>query len=148
MLRGVWLLKTPGTVANQAPLSMELFGQGYWSGLPFPTPEDLPNTGIEPVFLVSPALADGFFTTVPPRKPKHVIHDHLQRSLWSTWYTRGAFSSIYSELDCCLLLWPFKCWDDENNVMSPQVCSVSWRLSLQFFFPPWSWMLDCLVLFI
>ena len=39
----------------------------YWSGLPFPSPGDLPDPGIEPE---SPALADGFFTTEPPGKPK------------------------------------------------------------------------------
>ena len=38
--------------------------QEYWNRLPFPTPEDLPNPGIEPVCLVSPALAGRFFTTV------------------------------------------------------------------------------------
>ena len=40
----------------------------YWSGLPFPTPEDLPHPGIEPPSFVSPALAGGFFTTGPPGK--------------------------------------------------------------------------------
>ena len=38
--------------------------QEYWSGLPFPPPEDLPNPGIEPLSLTSLALAGGFFTTV------------------------------------------------------------------------------------
>ena len=37
--------------------------QEYWSGLPFPPPGDLPNPGIKPRSLVSPALASGFFTT-------------------------------------------------------------------------------------
>ena len=37
--------------------------QEYWSGLPFPTPGYLPNPGIEPLSLMSPALADKFFTT-------------------------------------------------------------------------------------
>ena len=46
-----------------APLSMESSRQQYWSGLPFPTPGDLPNPGIEPTSLMSPALAGGFFTT-------------------------------------------------------------------------------------
>ena len=46
-----------------APLSMESSRQQYWSGLPFPTPGDLPNPGIEPASLTSPALAGGFFTT-------------------------------------------------------------------------------------
>ena len=52
----------PMDYSSQAPLSM-----GYWSGLPFPSPEDLPNPGIKPV---SPALAGGFCTTEPPGKPK------------------------------------------------------------------------------
>ena len=41
----------------------------YWSGLPFPPPGDLPNPGVEPISLASPALAGRFFTTVPPGKP-------------------------------------------------------------------------------
>ena len=41
-------LVTPSTVARQAPLSMGFSRQEYWSGLPFPTPGDLPNPGIEP----------------------------------------------------------------------------------------------------
>ena len=39
------------------------FRQEYWSGLPYPSPGDLPNQGIEPASLMSPALAGGFFTT-------------------------------------------------------------------------------------
>ena len=50
------------TVARQASLPTGFSRQGYWSGLPFPPPEDLPNPGIEPVSLMSPALAGGFFT--------------------------------------------------------------------------------------
>ena len=42
---------------------MEFSRQEYWNGLPFSTPEDLPNPGIEPGSLASPALAGGFFTT-------------------------------------------------------------------------------------
>ena len=49
-------------VARQAPLPMGLFRQGYWSGLPFPPPGDLPDPGIEPLSLMSPALAGSFFT--------------------------------------------------------------------------------------
>ena len=41
----------------------EFFRQEYWSALPFPPPEDLPNSGIEPMSLRFPALAGGFFTT-------------------------------------------------------------------------------------
>ena len=51
--RHVQLLATPWTVARQAPLSMEFSRQEYWSGLPFPSPGDLPKPGIE--FHASPA---------------------------------------------------------------------------------------------
>ena len=44
---------------------MEFSRQEYWSGLPFPSPGDLPDPGTEPTSPVSPALAGGFFTTVP-----------------------------------------------------------------------------------
>jgi len=54
----------PWTVAPQAPLSMGFFRHEYWSGLPFPLPEDIPDSGIDPG---SPALAGGFFTTEPLR---------------------------------------------------------------------------------
>ena len=56
----------PWTIACQAPLSMGFPRQEYRSELPFPTPGDLPNPGIEPVF---PALAGGFFTNMPPGTP-------------------------------------------------------------------------------
>ena len=49
-------LVTPWTVAHQAPLSMGLSRQAYWSGLPRPPPGDLPNSGIKPVSAVAPAL--------------------------------------------------------------------------------------------
>ena len=55
---------------GQAPLSMGFVRQEYWSGLPFPSPGDLPNPGIKPA---SPALEGGFFTTEPPRNPINVI---------------------------------------------------------------------------
>ena len=63
VLNRVQLFQTPWTVACQAPLSMQFSRQEYWSGLPFPSPGDLPDPGIKLASLVSPALADGFFTT-------------------------------------------------------------------------------------
>ena len=59
-------LVTPWTIAHQAPLSMGLPRQEYWSGLPFPSPGDLPYPGIK---LVSPALAGGFLTSEPQGSP-------------------------------------------------------------------------------
>ena len=58
---------TPQTAAHQAPLSMGFPRQIYWSGLPFPSPGDLLNPGIEPA---TPASAGRFFTAEPPGKPK------------------------------------------------------------------------------
>ena len=49
-------LRPQWTVACQVPLTMGFFSQEYWSGLPFPSPGDLPNPGIEPTSPVSPAL--------------------------------------------------------------------------------------------
>ena len=63
-----WLSMQAQTVACPAPLSWGVPRQEYWSGLPFPTPGDLPDLGIESVSLVSPSLAR-FFTTEPPGKP-------------------------------------------------------------------------------
>ena len=48
---------------------MDFSRREYWSGLPFSTPGDLPNPGLESTSLMSPALAGEFFTTVPPGKP-------------------------------------------------------------------------------
>ena len=58
---------TPWTVSHQAPLSMGFFGQDYWSGLPFPSPGDLPDPGIEPR---SPALQAESLQSEPPGKPQ------------------------------------------------------------------------------
>ena len=56
----------PWTLACQAPLYMGFPRQEYWSGLPFPTPEDFPKQGNKPK---SPELACGFFTAEIPGKP-------------------------------------------------------------------------------
>ena len=64
---------TPWTVAHQAPLSMGFSRQEYWSGLPYPSPGDLPNPGIEPSSPMSPAL---HFTTEPLGKPKLKARPH------------------------------------------------------------------------
>ena len=62
----VRLFATPWTVAYQVPLSMEFSRQEYWSGWPFPSPEDLPNPGIEPG---SPTLQADALPSEPPGKP-------------------------------------------------------------------------------
>ena len=65
-LSPVWLFGAPWTVAYQALLSMGFSSQEYWSGLPFPSPGDLPNPGIEPW---SPALQTDALPSEPPGKP-------------------------------------------------------------------------------
>ena len=67
LLSRVRLFATPWTVAYQAPLSMGFSRQEYWSGLPFPSPGDIPDPGIEPG---SPALKAEALTCEPPGKPK------------------------------------------------------------------------------
>ena len=62
-LSHVRLLATPWTAAHQAPPSMGFSRQEYWSRLPCPAPGDLPDPGIKPASLMSPALSGGFFTT-------------------------------------------------------------------------------------
>ena len=57
------LFSTLWIVAHQAPLFMGLSRQEYWSGWPCPPPGDLPNPGVKPTSLISPALPSGFFTT-------------------------------------------------------------------------------------
>ena len=62
-LSHVQLFVTPWTVAYQAPQSMKFSRQEYWSGLPFPSPGDLPKPGIEPRF---PALQADALPSEPP----------------------------------------------------------------------------------
>ena len=65
-LSRVRLFATPWAVARQAPLSMGFSRQEYWSGLPFLSPGDLPDSGIEPW---SPALEADALTSEPPGNP-------------------------------------------------------------------------------
>ena len=77
VLSRVQLFVTPWTVARQAPVSMAFSRQEYWSGLPSPTPRDLPNTGIEPVSPVF-CIVGGLFTTEPPGK----LAESEEYSIW------------------------------------------------------------------
>ena len=99
-LSWVWLFATPWTVAHQAPLSTEFSKHAYWGGQPFPSPEGLPDPGIEPG---SPALAGGFFTMESPGKPfSHRAHP-------SDWNTGRICVERCSVFLCskytCLCLW-------------------------------------------
>ena len=76
-LSRVRLFATPWSVAHQAPPSMEFSRQQYWSGLPFPSPGDLPDQGIEPG---SPALQADALPSELPGKPKEGINSALYPS--------------------------------------------------------------------
>ena len=78
----------PWTVACQAPLSMRFPRQEYWGRLSSPSPGDLPNPGIE---RTSPALAGGFFTPEPRRKPTHGL------TLVSRWRLPGEIAEKDTE---------------------------------------------------
>ena len=71
LLSHVRLFVTPWTVAYQAPPSMGFSRQEYWNGLPFPSPEDLPNPGIEPG---SPALQTDALPSESPGKPYAYVY--------------------------------------------------------------------------
>ena len=67
LLSCVQLFGTLRTITRQAPLSTEFSRQDYWSGVPLPTPGDLPKPETEAAYLVPPALAGGLFTTAPQK---------------------------------------------------------------------------------
>ena len=84
----VQLFMTLQTIVYQAPLSMGFSRQESWSGLPYPSPGDLSDPGIEPVSLTSPALAGRFFTTsgkVSPWGPSNTTILGSPESLAYNW---------------------------------------------------------------
>ena len=137
IISSVWLFVTPWIVACKAPLSMEFSRQEYCIGLPFPSPRDLPNPGIEHTSSLSPELAGGFFTTEPPESESEVaqscltlldpvdcsppgssVHGILQaRTLeWvAISFSRGIFPTQGSNPDLphiagrCFILWATSC---------------------------------------
>ena len=95
LLSRVRLFETPWTVAYQAPQSMEFSRQEYWSGLPLPSPGDLPNPGIKPR---SPALQADALPSDPPGKHHTRIWHHYWLfmlripSLWLIYFvTEGLY---------------------------------------------------------
>ena len=98
----------PWTVALQALLSMGFSRQGYWSGLPFPPPGDLPDPGIEAGSLLSLTLAGGFFPTHFPDEEAETWGNN------ATWLGRTRASLGCSRLEVALAPTPSK--------MSPFTC--------------------------
>ena len=89
----VQLLAIPWTVDYQAPPPMGFSRQEYWSGLPFPSPGDLPNPGIEPR---CPTLEADALTSEPPGKPRI----QLDHSILPCFWEYSSRLSRYRSLDC------------------------------------------------
>ena len=128
----VWLFVTLWTIAHQAPLSTGFSRQEYWSGLPFPSPRDLPNPGIEPASLASLPLAGRFFATsaIWETHKSTIDNCYLKRILlifWSKFFKIDFFNSLDS-LDCffisLIFFWLFE-FRSKSTVTSREV--TFWR---------------------
>ena len=125
----------PWTVVRQAPLSMGFSRQGYWSGLPFPPPGDLPNPGIEPESLVSPALAGRFFITALRSLPALTVYDLdtwvvcKQKACTQVWH----FVADKAPSHPCHLILTEMFWGNRTGVLFP-VCQVQNHFFLIFIF--------------
>ena len=84
----VQLFVTLWTIACQSPLSMGFSEQEYWSGLPFPFPEDLPYSGMKPDSLMSPALEGGFLTTSATWEATWIVIGRLNEIHTESWHRR------------------------------------------------------------
>ena len=102
-LSHVWLFATPWTIAHQATLSMEFSRQGYWSGLPFPTPRALPNLGTKRVSLASPASPGGFFTTELAEKPPYICIFHILSHSFHSFINVNTFFLGLSRLELSMV---------------------------------------------
>ena len=91
----VQLFATPWTVARQAPLSIGLPRQEYWSGLPFPSPGNPPNPGIEPGSPVTAASAGEFFTLLRQQGSPRGKCKRGEGSCWGTWKPLPGRSYLY-----------------------------------------------------
>ena len=119
VLGRVWLFVIPWSVAFQAPLSMGFFRQEFWSRLSFPPPGDLPDLGIKPMYLMSPALVGRFFTTVTHGKPSFSIENG------------NYFKLVYlsqSEILLWFMIRVLKSWlSCEHEILNIQyVSEISW----------------------
>ena len=107
----VQFFATPQTIAHRAPLSMRFSREEYWSGLPFPSPGDLPNPGVEPVSLKSPALADSLFTTGTTWEAPNTIlflqvtplQLHSRLIVIELLYVRSSISSLFLKFEHVIL---------------------------------------------
>ena len=128
----VQLFVTPRTAAHQAPLSMGFSRQEYWSGLSCPPPGDLPDPGVEPASLMSPALAGGFFTTSTTWEA--LVSLQAPSNLWFLNVEENSNSSLFLFLNLHFL----SGWSSDNSScdsvgilkhINISYCSSIWRLN-------------------
>ena len=113
----------PIECSPQAPLSMGFSKKEYWSGLPFPTPRNLPNPGIEASSLVCSALAGGFFTTSTTWIEQTVTPPAVAWIMPTWWWSGQRF---------CLATAGFRHWED---CQIQRRCSVQMWDQRRFFLP-------------
>ena len=112
--RCVRLFVTLRMVACQVPLSMGFSRHEYWSMLPCPPPGDLPNLGFKPVSLISPALADGFFTNS------------------TIWETRGGHSVQFSSVQFSSVAQSCPTLRDPMNHSTTGLPVLEWKEDLKW----------------
>ena len=96
----VWLFATPRTVAHQAPPSMGFSRREYWSGLPLPSPRDLPDPGIK---LRSPTLQADALPSEPRWKPPNIMYSTLNFNCYLLVY-RNTINVYMAALHYSILL--------------------------------------------
>ena len=123
---------SPWTVAHQAPLSMLLPRQEYWSSLPFLSPGDLPNPGIKPVSLAMQMESS-------PLSHQGSLEKNQKNSrrnwLWSSelfyfkiFFLRTGFANLFSELSVFLILWYFRKNTGAKKRPSSWICTLPFVL--------------------
>ena len=121
--------------AHHASLSMEFSRQAYWSGLPFPTPGNLPDPGIKPRF---PALAGGFFITEPLGSPQLDMHVYTSQECISLKPKLLVYSSPHFLFRNQVFFGLWACFCFVNNTFVPYFFGSTWKwyqacLSLSYF---------------
>ena len=125
----VQLFATLWTLALQAPLSTGFSRQEYWSGLPCPPPGHLPNPGMEPVSLKSPAPAGRFSTT-------SVMWEALTCYLRSSFYSSTSVNTIFSSVKLYMRTFSEEKWYKTlktSDILSPRQTDYQLLLILQYF---------------
>ena len=118
VLSYVRLFATPWAVAHKAPLFMECSRHESWSEVPFPSPGDLPDPGIEPTF---PALTGGFFTTELPERVQSVMQKNtdIDISLFSL-QSVSLFGSVLAPFSPHIFPRPFFFYSSAHS-MGPEL---------------------------